>query len=157
MLLGGDVEKTSKLGMRRDTAKFRQRGAVSVETAIGMALFATIVFSSCEFALVFLKAATAQYVVAKEARDSVTFNRIRNSQASDVIARIRNRALSLGVDASAWDISICPASSPACTTSDLGSGGDLLVIQANPKLHMLANNLPLNFVASVLISRESST
>ena len=138
-------------------SRTKSRGAVNIEAAIGMVVFATILFSACEFGLVFLQAATAQYVVAREARDSLTFNTIRTATAGDIVNRIRARAQSLGVNASNWDISICPASTPNCGGANLGSGGDILVVQADPKIRMLGNNFSLNYVASVLISRESAS
>lgn len=134
----------------------RERGATAVETSICIAVFTGLLFLACEFSLVLLRAATAQYVIAREARESLAFNQLRNSTADQIISRIRQRASALGADASTWEITICPASRPDCTTSDLGSANDLLLIQADPNLRIAGRMLPLGYIASVLISREAT-
>ena len=131
-----------------------QRGGVLLEAAFGGSSLFIIMFLICDTSLVFLKAATTQYVLAREARNSLAYNQIKGMSALQIKERIKLRAENLGITTLNWDITVCRAAVPNCTSSTLGNGTDLLILKVNPKLKIFGGTVPINYIASILISRE---
>ena len=129
-------------------------GAVLVEGQISIGLFFITLFLIIEAAIAFRNAATAQYVLTREARNSIAYSRLVGIDPIIVENRIKSRASQLGVNPANWEIRICTAAAPNCANNTLGNGNDLLIFKVNPRLRMFAGTVPMSFVASVLITRE---
>ena len=136
-----------------------QHGAVMVESASAMVLFLFVVLLACDTALVFYRAATVQFALSSVARESLVYRQLSSGTmtAGELKSRVKRKAGAMGVDLNTTQVRICTAGDVGCDGDQIGDGFQLMQLSVNPNLKMFWQTVPVNFIAKILISRESST